>query len=166
MDPKNAKAHVQLGSVLLFSEKKDEASREFSAALGLTPSDPAVLKQVAQLYASHEMFPQAEPIYATLIRTAPSDADGHYGYGIVLMQQRNFPLAQSELTKAVSLKPDLKEAYGDLAVAAAENKDFPAAIRALDARARVLPESAATYFLRATSYDHLKQLQCIYCHLH
>src|SRR4051794_1643458 len=57
LDPKNAKAYLQLGSVLLFSDKKDEASREFSAALRLKPSDPDVLKQVALLYAAHEMFP-------------------------------------------------------------------------------------------------------------
>jgi Flp pilus assembly protein TadD len=158
LDPKNAKAYLQLGSVLLFSDKKDEASHEFSAALRLKPSDPDVLKQVALLYAAHEMFPQAESLYANLIRTAPSDADGHYGYGVVLMQLRKFPLAQNELNKAVSLQPDLKAAYGDLAVAAAENKDFAAAIQALDTRARFLPESPGTYFLRATSYDHLKQL--------
>jgi Flp pilus assembly protein TadD len=156
LDPKNPKAHVQLGSVLVFSDKKDEASREFSAALGLAPSDPGTLKQIAQLYASHEMYPQAESLYANLTRISPADPDGHYGHGIVLLQLRNFPAAQAELQRAVSLQPNLKEAYGDLAVAAAENKDYAAALRALDARARFLPESAATYFLRATCYDHLK----------
>jgi len=30
------------------------------------------------------------------------------------------------------------------------------AIRALDARAQLLPETAATYWLRATSYDNLR----------
>jgi Flp pilus assembly protein TadD len=65
LEPRNAKAHQQLGSVLLFSDKKDEASRELSAALRLATSDPVVLKQVAQLYAAHEMFPQASPFTQT-----------------------------------------------------------------------------------------------------
>jgi len=39
---------------------------------------------------------------------------------------------------------------------ASENKDYNLAIRALDERARYIPESPATYFLRATSYDNLK----------
>jgi Flp pilus assembly protein TadD len=158
LDPQNPKAHVQLGSVLLASNQNDNAAKEFSAAVGLAPSDPNVLKQVAKLYAAHQMFLQAAQHFSALARLDPKDADGHYGYGVVLMQQRNFPLAQNELQQAVSLQPDLKEAYGDLAVAASENKNYVAAVRALDARSRYLPESAATYFLRATSYDHLKKL--------
>ena len=56
----------------------------------------------------------------------------------------------------VKLKPNLGEAYGNLAVVASENKDYQLAIRALDARAKLLPETPATYFLRATSFDNLK----------
>jgi len=56
---------------------------------------------------------------------------------------------------AVKLQPDLGAAYGDLAVAASENKDYPMAIRAADLRAKYLPEIPMGYFLRATAYDHL-----------
>jgi len=157
LDPKNAKAHVQLGSVLFSSGKKDEAAKELTAALGLAPSDASVLMQVAQLYSSNEMYAQAEPQFAALTRIIPNNPESHYGHGVVLLQIKNFPAAQVELQRAVYLRPDLKEAYGDLAVAAAENKDYGMAIQALDARARFLPESPGTYFLRATSYDHLKQ---------
>jgi hypothetical protein len=41
-------------------------------------------------------------------------------------------------------------------VAADQNKDFALAIKALDARARYLPELPFGYFLRATAYDHLR----------
>jgi len=157
LDPQNAKAHVQLGSVLFSSGKRDQAARELTAALDLAPSDAGVLMQVAQLYTSNEMYAQAEPQFAALTRIVPDNPESHYGHGVVLLQLKNFPAAQSELQRAVSLRPDLKEAYGDLAVAAAENKDFVVALQALDARARFLPESPGTYFLRATSYDHLKQ---------
>src|SRR3954471_3120891 len=157
LQPQDAKAHVQLGRVLFSSGKNDEAAKELTATLGLAPADPSILLQVAQLYASHEMYTQAETQFAALTRMAPNNPEAHYGHGVVLLQLKNLPAAQLELQRAVTLQPDLKEAYGDLAVAAAENHDFPMAIRALDARARYLPESAATYFLRATSYDHLKQ---------
>jgi Flp pilus assembly protein TadD len=157
LQPQDPKAHVQLARVLFSSGKNDEAAKELTAALGLASSDPGILMQVAQLYSSHEMYSQAEPQFAALTRILPDNPESHYGHGVVLLQLKNFPAAQAELQRAVSLRPDLKEAYGDLAVAAAENKDFVMAIRALDARARYLPESAGTYFLRATSYDHLKQ---------
>ena len=41
-----------------------------------------------------------------------------------------------------------------MAFAANENKDFALTIKALDARAKFLPELPATYFLRAVAYDH------------
>ena len=57
------------------------------------------------------------------------------------------------------LKPDWGIAYGDLAVAANEAQDYPLAIKALDARAKFLPEIPVGYFLRATAYDHLRDYQ-------
>ena len=59
----------------------------------------------------------------------------------------------------MKLKPDFGEAYGDLAFAAGENKDYPLVIKALDARVKLLPENPVTYFLRASAYDHLRRLQ-------
>jgi tetratricopeptide (TPR) repeat protein len=56
----------------------------------------------------------------------------------------------------VKLKPDLGEAYGGLAFAAGENKDYALTIRALDARAKLLPETSITYFMRASALDHLR----------
>jgi len=158
IDPQNAKAHLQLGSVLLESNQKDLAIKELSAASGLAGSDATLVKNVAELYATHSLYPQAAQQYSTALRLNPKDADAHYGFGVVLMQLRRFDGAQMELQRAVTLRPDIKEAYGDLAVAASENKDFAGAIQALDARSHFLPDSAATYFLRATSYDHLKQM--------
>src|SRR4051812_3486856 len=158
VDPQNAKAHVQLGTVLLESNQNEAAIKELAAASGLAISDLALLRNVAELYATHSLYQQAAQQYSAVLRLNPKDADAHYGFGVVLMQLRRFDGAQSELQRAVTMQPEIKEAYGDLAVAAAENRDFAGAIQALDARSRFLPDSAATYFLRATSYDHLKQM--------
>jgi len=54
------------------------------------------------------------------------------------------------------LKPDLGEGYGDLAFSANENKDYALTVKALDARAKLLPEVPFTYFLRASALDHLR----------
>src|SRR5438067_1733982 len=42
VQPQDAKAHVQLGSVLFYTGNKDEAIKELTAALGLAPSDSGV----------------------------------------------------------------------------------------------------------------------------
>jgi tetratricopeptide (TPR) repeat protein len=56
----------------------------------------------------------------------------------------------------IKLKPDLGAAYGSLAVAANETQNYPLTIKALDARAKLLPETPVSYFLRATALDHLQ----------
>ena len=53
----------------------------------------------------------------------------------LLLQQRKFPQAQQELLAALQLKPSMGTAYGDLAAAANENKNYELVIKALDARA-------------------------------
>jgi tetratricopeptide (TPR) repeat protein len=58
--------------------------------------------------------------------------------------------------RCLKLKPDWGEAYGQLALAAAGNKEYELAIKSLDERKKWLPEVASSYFLRATSYDHLR----------
>ena len=76
-----------------------------------------------------------------------------------MSREKKFADAQNELLTAIKLKPDFAEAYTDLAFAASESKDYPLIIRALDARAKLMAETADTYFLRASAYDHLKDVQ-------
>src|SRR5262249_17354323 len=85
----------------------------------------------------------------------PNDAELHQFLGEVLMKQRSFPEAEQEFQAAIKLKPNLGEAYGSLAIAANENKNYPLAIKALDVRDQLLPPTTVGLFLRATAYDHL-----------
>jgi tetratricopeptide (TPR) repeat protein len=79
--------------------------------------------------------------------------------GEALLPQKKFTEAQQEFLAAVKLKPDFGEAYGGLAFAAGENKNYALVIGALDARAKFLPEVAITYFMRASAYDHLRDVK-------
>src|SRR5258708_38196548 len=85
-----------------------------------------------------------------------NEAELHRRLGETLLPQKKFPEAQQEFLDAVKLKPDSGEAYGGLAFAAGENKNYPLVIRALDARAKLLPDVSITYFMRASTYDHLR----------
>jgi len=155
LDPNNAAAHLQLGRVLKAENKMDEASAEFQKALALLPGDRDALFELAELQAAAKHYEQAAQSYLSLLAQAPQDARLHYALGLVLLRELNYAEAESEFVKAVRLKPDWGEAYGDLAVAASSNKHYPLALKALDALAKLLPESAGTDFLRATCYDNL-----------
>jgi len=154
--PGQGAAHVQLGRVLAAEGKNDAAIAELEAGAKLAPADLDVQRELADLYATTGKNEQAESAYRALIAAHPGDAELHRGLGQSLLRERKPAEAQQEFLAAVKLKPGLGEAYGDLAFAAGENQDYALTIKALDARAKFLPEIPITYFLRASAYDHLK----------
>jgi tetratricopeptide (TPR) repeat protein len=154
--PNDAGAHLQLGRMLAISGHKQDAVSELETGLKLDPSDHHAQRDLAELYGELGKYDEAQEKYRVLLASEPGDAELHDGYGRALLKQKKFAEAQQELMKAVQLRPDWGEAYGDLAVAANENKDYATAIKATDLRAKYLPEIPMSYFLRATAYDHLR----------
>ena len=159
LNPQQAAPHVQLGRVLAAQGKNDEAIAELQAGMKLAPADLSVERDLADLYATTGKNDLAEAAYRTLLAAHPSDPELHHELGKSLLLQKKFAEAQQELLATVKLKPDFGEAYGDLAFAASENKDYVLTVKALDARVKFLPEIPITYFLRASAYDHLKDVK-------
>jgi len=154
--PERGDAYIQLGRVLAAEGKNDDAIAELQAGLKLAPADVSLRRDLADLYITAKKYDQAEAAYRALLPGSPNDAALHQSLGKALLEETKFADAQKEFLEAVKLKPDLGTAYSDLAFAASENKDYPLVIKALDTRAKFLPEEAITYFLRASAYDHLK----------
>lgn len=154
--PQDAVAHMQLGRVLAASGKNDAASAELEAALKIAPNDPAASRELAELYMKAGKYDKAESAYRAMLAANPKDADLHERLGQACMKLHKFPDAQKEFLAVVQLQPNLGDAYGELAGAASENKDDVLTIRALDARAKFLPEIPMTYFVRAIAFDHLR----------
>lgn len=159
LHPEDAAAHLQLGRMLAISGKNDDAITELELGLKLDPHDHDAQRDLADLYTESGKYSEAEKLYSSLATYYPNDANVHEGLGRSLLRQKKFPEAQHEFEKAVRLKPDFGPAYGDLAVAANENKNYPLAIQAVDMRSKYLPEIPMTYFLRATAYDNLHDVK-------
>jgi len=155
LHPEQASAHIQLGQILADEGKNEDALAELQAGAKLAPTDLPAQRDLADLYLTMKKYDQAEGVYRGLLAAKPDDADLHNAFGRSLLQQKKFPEAQQEFAVAVKLKPDFGEAYGNLAFASSENKDYALTIKALDARVKSLPETAITCFLRATAYDNL-----------
>src|SRR5205085_11890282 len=139
---------------LLKSADNAAALAEFDLGLKQSPGDTELLHAVASMYAAQKKNDVAAVRYADLVKAAPENASYRYQYGVVLMQLHKFPEAQEQLVAALKKDGRLVDAYGELAIAASENKQYPLAINVLDARSKLVPETAATYFLRATAYDN------------
>jgi tetratricopeptide (TPR) repeat protein len=157
--PQQAAAHIQLGRVLAAEGKNDEAITELQSAMKITPADTSVQRDLAELYSTAGKNQQAEGAYRALLAAHPDDAELHHSLGVSLLKQKKYADAQKEFLETVKLKPGFAAAYGDLAFAASENNDYAMTLKALDARAKLQPDIPITYFLRASAYDHLKDVK-------
>lgn len=157
--PDQAAAHVQLGRVLAAEGKSEDAIAELQAGAKMAPADVSLQRDLADLYASAGKNDQAEAAYRTLLAGRPDDAGLHHELGVSLLKQKKFVEAQKEFLESVKLRPDFAAAYGDLAFAASENKDYVLTLKALDSRAKLQKEIPITYFLRASAYDHLRNVK-------
>ncbi len=154
-NPQNAAAQLQLGKLLAAEGKTQEAIATLEPLYKTSP-DHKVARDLASLYLETKQYPAAADLLRPLIVQNPTDAQLHLDYGSALMHQLKYAEAQAVLLKAIQLKPNLVEAYFDLGYAAEQNKNYELTVRALDARAKLQPETPATYFLRATAYDNLR----------
>ena len=154
--PEDAGIHLQLGRMLAAQGKKNDALVEMQLGTKLAPSDSEAQRDLAELLVESSNLPQAEAVYRSLTTAHQSDAELHQLLGEVLLKERKFPVAQDEFMKALKLKPDFGIAYGSLAVAANENANYALTVKSLEVRAKLLPETPVSYFLRATAFDHLQ----------
>lgn len=155
-EPGNSAARIQLGRALIELGRKDEGVAELETA-SKDPNDPNFCERcVAAVYLELEQYSRAEQHYRHLLALDPKNAGLHHALGIAFSHQNKYAEAEAEFAAAVVADPNLKEAYFDLAFAAQRNKDYPTTLRALDVRARFYPENALTYFMRATTYDSLR----------
>src|SRR5205814_5713693 len=130
--------------------KSEDAAVELQTGLKLDPRDENAQRDLAQVYTDLHKFSDAQAIYVALLSKSPNDAGLHSMLGGTLLKEKKYAEAESELMKAVHLRPAAGETYGQLALAANENKQYSTVIQALDLRAKLLPENPMTYFLRAT----------------
>jgi tetratricopeptide (TPR) repeat protein len=153
--PGNMTAQIQLGKLLAAEGKTDEAIATLEPAYSASPN-PTLARELAALYLQAKQYDGAARVLQGLVAQNPGDAQLHLEYGQALAHQHKYPEAQAELLKALQQNSRLVDGYFDLAYSAQQNKNYELVIRVLDARAKLQPETPATYFLRATAYDSLR----------
>lgn len=154
--PQSVNGHLQLGRVYRKEQKNTEAAAEFEKALELTPGDPDALRELAAVQLDTKNYAGTEATLRNLIAKQPNDPELYFQLGHTLSHETKFEEAEAAYVQAIKLKPDWGDAYGELAVAASQAKNYAGAIQALNARAKYLQETPGTFFLRATCFDHLR----------
>lgn len=155
--PQDRNGHLQLGRVLSAEKKDAEAAAELRKALALRADDWDALRELAFVQERGKEYAAAEDSYRTLLTHFSNDAELYDGLGSVLLAQLKYAEAQNKLMACVRIRPEWGEALGQLALAAAGNKEYQLAIKSLDERKKLLEETPSSYFLRATCYDNLRR---------
>lgn len=158
-DPDDASLNAEMAAALLVQGKTEQALPVLEKLRGLEPKNSAVDRMLADAYSDAGAPGKADPLYSKLVAERPADADLLAAQGQNYIREQNYPQAQAVLQKALKLKPDDGQSWGGLALAASENHQYAAALQALSMRAKYLPETPSSYFIRATSYDNLHQTQ-------
>jgi tetratricopeptide (TPR) repeat protein len=153
--PENMAAQIQFGKLEAAQGKPQDAIASFEAVYKASP-DPRIARELGALYLDTKQYDAAAKLLQPLAEQNSGDAQLHLDFGSALIHLHKYTEAQPELIKALQLKPSLVDAYFDLGYAAEQNKNYELTIRALDARAKLQPETPSTYFLRATAYDNLR----------
>lgn len=148
-DPSNAAARVRLGDFYLAARppRRDAALREYEAARGLEPSDPAPLLRIADLRIADartdpKAYADAEAAAAEFERRAPEDPHVLYLRGkLALVGGRNDEAAEA-LRAFVAARPERAAGHFFLGVALRTAGRLEDALEPLEKAARLSPGDA------------------------
>jgi tetratricopeptide (TPR) repeat protein len=90
---------------------------------------------------------------------APHDSEFPAALGHAYMETRKYPEAVSFLSAAFKMDPASNDVLGDIATAEYLNKNYQAALQAVDLLAQRKTLPLGSWFLRASCYDKLGQVQ-------
>lgn len=157
-EPGNAAVRRKLGILLMGEKRFAEAAAEFELAAKIQRS-PQDDWDLARAYAGARQPDRAIPLLRKLAAANPGDYEVRLLLGSMLMARRDFPAAQAQLEAAVALRPELTDAYVDLANVLYLQSNYPGTLAVLDRVASRSPETAWLNFLRAITLDKLEQVE-------
>ncbi|NLG19517.1 MAG: tetratricopeptide repeat protein [Fibrobacter sp.] len=109
------------------------------------------------LYYFNKQYDRAEELIARLLQESIDDYELHYYLGLVFAASGKNDLANMEFEKTLSIKSSFEEAWRDLCYLHIREKDFDRALSVAERCVAVLPQSAASWRLKAMVYNTRKE---------
>src|SRR5579885_2362567 len=154
-NPTNEQARVELAGALADSNRRDEAITQFQEALRLKPNDPdahsglgIVLLETGDVAGATEHLDRALKLYGHI----PDAAYTMYVRARIYTRQNDTKKAAALLTEAVTLRPDLAEAWSDLGLASKALMDDKGALQAFRRAAELNPSDAVAQYRLGDEY--------------
>lgn len=158
--PDSARLQMGLGVSLYQTGKYNAAIQALTCAARLSPDNPSPLVMLAE--ASQYTIPAepaSESVLEHFVDLHPQSERGHYAYGLYLWSQlrtkhdrKVLALAQSQLEKAVAIRPDNADAHLHLGLIYDYEKATKQAIEEFREAIRTNPRLAAPHYRLALDY--------------
>ena len=109
--PADARSHVLLGLIFRQQNKMSEARQVLEKALEIAPKDISVSAQLVDLDLAEKKFDAASQRVREVREKQPDSALAQFLEAKVFCAKEDYPAAEAALQKALSLDPNLSEAY-------------------------------------------------------
>ena len=156
--PENPGAQERLGELLLEAGQPADAIPHFQAAIAKSPTE-ANRAALATAYIKNKEPDKALPVVEQILAGNPNDFELWMLRGRIIRDQRKFPQAAQDFSRATQLKPDSAEAWSELAGVLVMAEDYPHALGALDRLAALHAEKPGHIYLRAIVLDKVRDLK-------
>ncbi len=154
--PEDPAAQERMGALLIEIGNPQDAIAPLELAVGKSPTAANRLA-LAEAYARTKQDAKAEPLVAAALAAAPGDIELRMFYAKLLRDERKFPEAAGQFQAAAKAKPDMADAWTELAGVLIMMDQYPPALAALDRVHALNAETAGHYFLRGMVLDKLHQ---------
>jgi len=104
-----ARTHFRFGLAYYYGDYPDEAIAEFKKAIALDASVPDQHYYLGLAHLGHNPqagFSSATPEFRAELSVDPNDFRSHFMLGYIALKQRDLHVADREISRAVSMKPD------------------------------------------------------------
>jgi tetratricopeptide (TPR) repeat protein len=128
--------------------------------------DKAISRMLAEIRAESGDAAGSDELYLPLLAASPNDPELLIAHGQNLIRELKFTEAFAVFNKATQLDPANGDGWSGLAFTASKTDQPSITLHALTMRSKYLSEGASTYFLWATSYDKLHQIQAAVSYYH
>jgi Flp pilus assembly protein TadD len=157
--PGDAAMQLEHASLLVDAGKDDDALAELDKVAAAGPESLRALKLRALIYFRTKQYDDAVPVLVKAITLAPQDPDLTAELGHAYLEKKDYPNAVNALVVAIKVNPQSIDVLKDLVTAEYLNKNYPAALHGLDILAQKETPPLGSWFVRATCYDKLGQVQ-------
>lgn len=157
--PKDTAVRIERASALVDLGKNDDALAELDRAAAAGPESLRALKLRSQLYWEMKRYDDAVPVLQRAAALAPNDPNVLDRLGRVYLAKKDYPNALRWLVAAYKLSPDANDLLAQVIQAEYLNNNYAQALAGLDVLSNRQQLPAASWYVRATCYDKLGQIQ-------